>query len=95
MIIFVGLNKILSDWFFKVGSRYVNIEWEKPIYDGGSPIMGYNVEKRELPNGKWLKVNFGNISNTYFKVDGLSENSKYEFRVLAKNAVGKIPHNSL
>ena len=59
------------------------------MYDGGSPITGYNIEKREFPDGRWLKANFGNVSDNYFKVDGLTENTKYEFRVFAKNAVGK------
>lgn len=73
----------------QVGSRYVTIEWEKSSYDGGSKLIGYNVEKRELPDGRWLKANYGNVSETHFKIDALTENVKYEFRVFAKNAIGK------
>ena len=75
---------------FQVASRYITIEWQKPEYDGGSTLTGYNIEKRELPNGRWVKANFGNVAETHFKIDGLTENTKYEFRVFAKNAIGNF-----
>jgi len=74
----------------QIGSRYVTIEWAKPIYDGGSRLTGYNVEKRELPEGRWIKAIYGNVSDTMLKMDGMTEGRKYEFRVIAKNAIGKF-----
>lgn len=72
----------------QVGRRYVTIEWKRPEYDGGSTLTGYNIEKCELPSDKWFKCNYNNVADTYFKVDGLTENSKYQFRIIAKNAIG-------
>ena len=74
----------------QVGRKYVTIEWKKPNYDGGSTLVGYNIEKCELPSDKWFKCNFSNVAETYFKADGLTENAKYQFRVIAKNAIGKF-----
>lgn len=68
----------------------VTLQWMKPQSDGGFPITGYTVEKRELPNGRWLKANFSNIHETSFTVSGLTENSSYEFRVFARNSAGSV-----
>uniref|UniRef100_A0A3B4WPE8 Titin n=1 Tax=Seriola lalandi dorsalis TaxID=1841481 RepID=A0A3B4WPE8_SERLL len=66
------------------------IQWTKPEYDGGSNITGYTVEKRDMPEGRWVRANFTNVIETKFTVTGLTENAQYDFRVIAKNAVGTI-----
>lgn len=64
----------------------VSLFWEKPEYDGGIKITGYIVERKELPNGRWLKCNFTNLQDTYFDVTGLTEDVQYDFHVIAKNS---------
>uniref|UniRef100_A0A3Q1FX60 Titin n=1 Tax=Acanthochromis polyacanthus TaxID=80966 RepID=A0A3Q1FX60_9TELE len=64
----------------------VSLFWEKPEYDGGVKITGYIVERKELPNGRWLKCNFTNLQDTYFDVTGLTEDVQYDFHVIAKNS---------
>uniref|UniRef100_A0A674JU66 Titin n=1 Tax=Terrapene triunguis TaxID=2587831 RepID=A0A674JU66_9SAUR len=66
----------------------VTLQWKKPEYDGGSKITGYVVEKKELPDGRWMKASFTNVIETQFAVTGLVENQRYEFRVIARNAAG-------
>uniref|UniRef100_A0A8C3S4Y5 Titin n=1 Tax=Chelydra serpentina TaxID=8475 RepID=A0A8C3S4Y5_CHESE len=66
----------------------VTLQWKKPEYDGGSKITGYIVEKKELPDGRWMKASFTNVIETQFAVTGLVENQRYEFRVIARNAAG-------
>lgn len=68
--------------------NYVTLQWKKPQYDGGSKITGYVVEKKDLPDGRWIKASFTNIIETEFTVSGLTEDARYEFRVLARNAAG-------
>uniref|UniRef100_A0A803VG61 Titin n=1 Tax=Ficedula albicollis TaxID=59894 RepID=A0A803VG61_FICAL len=66
----------------------VSLKWKKPEYDGGAKVTGYIIERRELPDGRWLKCNFTNVQETYFDVGGLTEDQRYEFHVIAKNAAG-------
>uniref|UniRef100_A0A3B3C1F3 Fibronectin type-III domain-containing protein n=1 Tax=Oryzias melastigma TaxID=30732 RepID=A0A3B3C1F3_ORYME len=73
----------------------ISLAWEKPNYDGGSPITGYMIEKREGANSKWSKANLTNITDTRFTVTGLTQDETYEFRVMAKNAVGSISNPSI
>lgn len=68
----------------------VKLRWTPPIYDGGSLVTGYVVEKRDLPEGKWMKASFANIIENEFTVTGLIEDSKYDFRVIARNAAGAV-----
>uniref|UniRef100_A0A3B5Q3L6 Titin n=1 Tax=Xiphophorus maculatus TaxID=8083 RepID=A0A3B5Q3L6_XIPMA len=64
----------------------VSLFWDPPEYDGGVKIVGYIVECKELPNGRWLKCNFTNLQETYFDVTGLTEDAQYDFHVIAKNS---------
>uniref|UniRef100_A0A3Q2CRU6 Titin n=1 Tax=Cyprinodon variegatus TaxID=28743 RepID=A0A3Q2CRU6_CYPVA len=73
----------------------ISLAWEKPNYDGGSPITAYMIEKREGVSPKWFKAHLTNITDTHFTVTGLTQNETYEFRVMAKNAVGSVSNPSM
>ena len=42
----------MVDW----DKDHVDLKWEKPIKDGGAPITGYIIEKREKGSPKWVKA---------------------------------------
>uniref|UniRef100_A0A3Q3JJU8 Fibronectin type-III domain-containing protein n=1 Tax=Monopterus albus TaxID=43700 RepID=A0A3Q3JJU8_MONAL len=64
------------------------VTWERPTNDGGSPIQGYIVEKRDKDGVRWTRCNKRTVSELRFRVTGLLENHSYEFRVAAENAAG-------
>lgn len=75
----------------EVSRSTVSIKWSSPLNDGGSPITGYTVERKPYSptgEGRWLKCNYTNVTDTNFKVTALGEGEVYEFRVIAKNANG-------
>ncbi len=65
-----------------------SISWSAPSSDGGSPIIGYIIEKREGGMGRWSKCNHYEVNETSFTVRDLAEDREYEFRVSAVNKAG-------
>uniref|UniRef100_A0A8B9LRX8 Titin n=1 Tax=Astyanax mexicanus TaxID=7994 RepID=A0A8B9LRX8_ASTMX len=65
----------------------LTLGWTMPLYDGGSPISGYIIERRHK-GGKWIRVNKTPCKDLRFRVLGLFEGNDYEFRVFAENIAG-------
>uniref|UniRef100_A0A3B4AB80 Titin n=1 Tax=Periophthalmus magnuspinnatus TaxID=409849 RepID=A0A3B4AB80_9GOBI len=64
------------------------VEWNEPVNDGGSPVIGYHLESKERSSILWNKLNKTLIADTQFKICNLEEGIGYEFRVYAENIVG-------
>uniref|UniRef100_A0A8C7YLC2 Titin n=1 Tax=Oryzias sinensis TaxID=183150 RepID=A0A8C7YLC2_9TELE len=54
------------------------VEWKPPSNNGGSPILGYHLERKEKNKPR-------------FKTTDLEEGIEYEFRVYAENIAGVSP----
>ena len=67
----------------------ITLGWSPPSNDGGSPITGYNVFKREAGTSKWVPANRAPVRETSFTVPKLVEGTEYEFQVKAINAAGE------
>lgn len=67
---------------------HIKIKWSSPISNGGSPIVGYDVERRDRATGRWIKVNKDPIPLTEFNDDHVQAGHEYEYRVSAVNAAG-------
>uniref|UniRef100_A0A8C6L749 Fibronectin type-III domain-containing protein n=1 Tax=Nothobranchius furzeri TaxID=105023 RepID=A0A8C6L749_NOTFU len=63
-----------------------SLVWLKPEHDGGSRIRGYVVEFRAKGTDNWIV--YGETKLQKILVEGLSENTEYDFRVKAKNDAG-------
>lgn len=74
----------VTDW----DKDHVDLKWTPPLKDGGSPITGYIVEKREKGTTRWVKGCEVGPQTTKATVDNLDEGVEYEFRVKAVNAAG-------
>ncbi|XP_072539452.1 immunoglobulin-like and fibronectin type III domain-containing protein 1 [Salminus brasiliensis] len=68
----------------------INLEWAAPEKDGGTKILGYQLEKRKKETNQWIALNPVNepIKALKYAVKEVSEGSEYEFRVSAINVSG-------
>jgi len=79
----------------KVTPSGCNLMWTKPKDDGGSPITGYSIEKKDVEKDYWNPC--GKVSGKMatvmreleFDITDLNENFVYVFRVMAFNAIGE------
>lgn len=71
------------------GRKHICIAWKPPEKNGGSPIIGYNVEMCEAGTEKWMRINSRPIKDLKCKVEeGVVPDKEYVLRVRAVNAVG-------
>ena len=68
--------------------KMVVLAWDAPEFNGGSPITGYYVERRQAYTNRWTRVNKTPLSTTMFTIKDLIEDDEYEFRVVAENDAG-------
>jgi Fibronectin type III domain len=67
---------------------YITVLWDGPQSDGGSPLTGYIIEKRDVSRPTWVKAGTVDADCTEFKATNLFEGVEYTFRVYAVNIVG-------
>lgn len=76
--------------YIDVTRETITLKWTAPLRDGGSKIVGYSIEKRQGSGDRWVRCNFIDVSECQYTATGLSPGDRYEFRILARNAVGTI-----
>ena len=64
------------------------VTWAEPESDGGSPIIGYTIERMDYETGKWSRCNHEPIFGLSMRVKGLFEGRQYQFRTYSENAAG-------
>lgn len=68
----------------------VSLAWEEPESDGGSKVIGYVVERRDVKRKTWTLAT-DHAESPECTVTGLQRDSMYLFRVSARNRVGSGP----
>ncbi|ELT96016.1 hypothetical protein CAPTEDRAFT_49277, partial [Capitella teleta] len=69
----------------------ISISWQAPESDGGSPVTGYNVERRLVSSKRWLKINKETVTETNYTDTDVVEDNEYEYKTMAENSVGVGP----
>ncbi|XP_027561797.1 myomesin-3 [Neopelma chrysocephalum] len=69
------------------------VSWVAPSDDGGSPVLGYLIERCVAGSEDWVPCNAQPVKTCRCPVLGLAEGQMYQFRVKAVNKVG-ISHPS-
>ncbi|KAJ7304345.1 hypothetical protein JRQ81_011895, partial [Phrynocephalus forsythii] len=64
------------------------LSWTAPSDDGGSPIVGYYIERREAGTDDWVLCHPQLMKNCRSAVAGLLEGKTYQFRIKAVNHAG-------
>lgn len=75
----------VTDW----DRDHVDLEWTPPKNDGGSPITGYIIQKKEKGSPYWTNAVHVPASKNAATVPDLIEGQDYEFRVIATNTAGQ------
>ncbi|XP_073708683.1 immunoglobulin-like and fibronectin type III domain-containing protein 1 [Garra rufa] len=80
-----GTPKVVSAF-----KNCINLTWTPPEKDGGTKILGYQLEKRKKDTNQWVSLNSVKdlIQDLTYAVKDVSEGSEYEFRVTAINISG-------
>ena len=66
----------------------MKLSWQPPHDDGGSPLIGYIIDKQDKDHGGWRHVGRVPPGETTYTATGLSKGHDYNFRVYAENKVG-------
>ncbi|XP_034730713.1 myomesin-3 isoform X2 [Etheostoma cragini] len=69
------------------GSEMV-LGWRAPTCNGGDPVRGYYLDKREKDTDTWREVNVKSTKERQFKVCNLTSGHFYQFHVCAANIAG-------
>ena len=70
------------------GPTFVSLNWTTPHDNGGFQITNYRIEKRDEMTGIWeTNLKDAPVCNGCV-FGGLTEDTKYQFRVMAKNRMG-------
>ena len=47
---------------------FIELKWEPPTNDGGSPITGYDIERKDPKSSRWVKINKVPLQVSFFFV---------------------------
>ncbi|KAG6458522.1 hypothetical protein O3G_MSEX010918, partial [Manduca sexta] len=71
-----------------VGNNIVMTSWGTPEWDGGAPLLGYNIAIRDVTKTMWMEVGKVDAQTLKFNIRDLSENHTYMIRIFARNEIG-------
>lgn len=73
----------------EITANSITLLWEPPEHDGGSPISGYLVEKRDMLMNIWTQAGKTEKDTHKLTIGNLFEGQSYFFRVAGINQCGR------
>ena len=64
------------------------VNWNKPVSDGDSAIIGYFVERHQTTSTEWIKMTKEPVKDLFYNDTDLKEDNDYEYRISAVNKAG-------
>jgi hypothetical protein len=71
------------------GAQRVALSWRPPLSDGGARITDYVIQRSTSPTGSWRRVPDGASTRPSYTLTGLTNGTRYYFRVAALNFAGR------
>ncbi len=71
----------------RVANNTAVLTWDKPLYDGGQPVLGYTIYRSENNNDSYSII--GSSYSRFFEDSDLNYSSSYHYKVAAFNAMGE------
>ena len=76
------------------GDGSVSLSWSAPVSDGGTGVTGYNVYRGTTAGGEATTPVATNVGTTSYTDPGVTNGTKYYYKVAAVNAVGTSPQSN-
>jgi len=74
----------------EVTNREVKLSWKSAIDEGGAPVTGYVIQKRDTKRDAWLDIaTIDDPSITTITVSHVIEGESYHFQIMAVNKEGR------
>ena len=67
----------------------IGLEWSAPRRDGGAPVRGYIVERRQGFSSRFVPITRDLVFDTYFRDTNVNDGQEYEYRIVAENEAGQ------
>ena len=72
-------------------SGQIRLSWLPPADNGSAPITDYFIQRSPDGLSSWVPIDDGVSTTTSYTVTGLTNGTRYYFRVLARNEIGNSP----
>ncbi|MEU4157688.1 peroxidase family protein [Actinoplanes sp. NPDC026670] len=77
------------------GDESALVRWATPLYDGGTPIYGYEIQALDAETGIVIGVDVADAGATEMTMTGLANGAGYAFWVRAVNAAGASAYSGI
>ena len=69
-------------------SKQLNLTWQAPAHNGGSPITGYQISYKPSNQTNWTTIS-QLVNDTHYVLNNLEYGVEYDIQIRAVNAVGQ------